>query len=234
MGKSPTPFPISPLTLAQPRQPLPASPGSPVFSSSLPSHSGLLQQTFTGDYYLQVVMSDRRARDARHCLPARPCWRGSGLLSALIPGSIQPRPPMRRATVSSFLTSEISPKSKTHGSKKSILSSTTVHFFLFSLGLPRYQLPYLPGSLWFRLLFTCICISFVHRDGGWGGWRVLLRNENPSWASTQSAISIANLKYRSNLLSSNAGLSYHAPSHPIVPQPCFLHSFFSRLCLSQG
>lgn len=132
VGKSPTPFPIFPLALAQPRQPLPGSPGSPVFSSSLPSHSGLLQQTFTGDYYLQVFMSDRRPRDARHCLPARPCWRGSGLLSALMPGSIQTRPPMRRAAVPSFLTSEISPKGKTHGSKESILSSTRVHFFLFS------------------------------------------------------------------------------------------------------
>lgn len=111
----------------------PSQPRQPVCSSSLPSHSGLLQQTFTGDYYLQVVTPDPRARDTRHCLPARPCWRGSGLLSALMPGSIQTRPPMRRATVPSFLTSEISPKGKTHGSKKnSSFLPSRFTFFLFS------------------------------------------------------------------------------------------------------
>lgn len=147
MGKLPTPFPISPLALAQRRQPLPARRGSPVFSSSLHSHSGLLQQTFTGDYYLQVVTPDPRARDTRPCLPARPCLRGSGLLSALMPDSIQTRPPMRRATVPSFLTSEISPKGKTHGSKKihPFFPHGSLFSFLFLLGLQQYQRPYLPS-----------------------------------------------------------------------------------------
>lgn len=196
---------------SQPRQ------APPPFSSSLPSHSGLVQQTSTGGYYLQFVTPDPRARDVRHCLPARPCWRGSSLLSALMPGSIQTRPPMRRATVPSFLTSEISPKGKTHGSKTihPFFPHSSLFSFLFLLRLQQY----LPGSLWFRLIFTCICISFVHRDGGWVGWRVMLRNENPSWASTQSAISIVNLKSRSHLFSSNSSLFYHAPSHPIVPTP---------------
>lgn len=72
---------------------------------------------------------------------------------------------------------------------------------LFLQQQQEWQEPYLPRSLWLRLIFTCICIFFVHTGWERMGKGVLPRNENAPWANPQSATAVANFKSRSNLCS---------------------------------
>lgn len=163
------PFPNSPRTLVM----LPAS-----HSSLLPIHS-LTRSTNIYGHLLYVSHCARpwRSKDARHSLLARPRWgeRRSCPSAPLIPGTLHTGPLFREPWLLHFFFQRPHPGAGAVAQK--ICPFTCIIGFFF-LNSSRGSSLTLPRSLWLRVIFTCICISFVHKDGEKVGKGVLPRNEN--------------------------------------------------------
>lgn len=192
---SPSPFPMKGLVKA-PWGKLSASPGSvPPTPAHFPFICSLIQH-LQAPIVCQSPCQVLRHRDARH----RPYW-GEGSSVALFL-SFQAHTRQGSLFREPWLLHCFFLRPPTHSMQEQWLRKSLsfhLHYrILFLKQQQEWQQPYLPRSLWLRLIFTCICIFFVHKNWERVGKGVLPRNENVPWANPQSAIAIANLKSRSN------------------------------------
>lgn len=137
-----------------PSENLPASPGS---VSPIPSYFpfiySLIHQTFTDNYCVLVTMPGP-GNTGMPDMASLPGPSGERVGVSLCSSRLRYTPHK--------VISEASPQWKSNG-----LENLCFHLYYRTLFLKQqqeWQQPYLPRSLWLRLIFTCICIFFVHRN----------------------------------------------------------------------